>query len=71
MAREATVLIVPGLRDHVAQHWQALLASQLPHVRTVTPMGRDNLDCLARVEAIAPVGNASQIVQTGVVLDAC
>ena len=52
MAREATVLIVPGLRDHVPQHWQTLLASQLPRVRTVTPMGRDNLDCLARVEAI-------------------
>lgn len=52
MAREATVLIVPGLRDHVPQHWQTLLASQLPRVRSVTPMGRDNLDCLARVKAI-------------------
>jgi len=52
MAREATVLIVPGLRDHVPQHWQTLLASQLPRVRNVTPMGRDNLDCHARVEAI-------------------
>jgi predicted alpha/beta hydrolase family esterase len=30
MAREATVLIVPGLRDHVPQHWQTLLASRLP-----------------------------------------
>jgi len=52
MTREATVLIVPGLRDHVPQHWQTLLASRLPRVRTVTPMGRDDLDCLARVEAI-------------------
>ena len=52
MAREATVLIVPGLRDHVPQHWQTLLASQLPRVRTVTPMGRDNLDCQARIDAI-------------------
>ena len=25
-----TVLIVPGLRDHVAEHWQTLLAAQLP-----------------------------------------
>jgi len=24
-----TVLIVPGLRDHVAQHWQTLLADRL------------------------------------------
>lgn len=51
-AREATVLIVPGLRDHVPEHWQTLLASRLPRVRCVAPMGRDNLDCAARVEAI-------------------
>ena len=50
--REATVLIVPGLRDHVPQHWQTLLASRLSRVRTVAPMGRSNLDCLERVEAI-------------------
>jgi predicted alpha/beta hydrolase family esterase len=50
--REATVLIVPGLRDHVPQHWQTLLASRLPRGRTVAPMGRGNLDCLKRVEAI-------------------
>ena len=47
-----TVLIVPGLRDHVEAHWQTLLAARLPRVRTVPPMGRDNLDCAARVEAI-------------------
>jgi predicted alpha/beta hydrolase family esterase len=47
-----TVLIVPGLRDHVAQHWQTLLAAQLPRVLTVPPMGRDDLDCSARVDAI-------------------
>jgi uncharacterized protein len=47
-----TVLIVPGLRDHVAAHWQTLLADRLPRVRTVPPMGREDLDCAARVEAI-------------------
>jgi serine hydrolase len=51
-AREATVLIVPGLRDHVSQHWQTLLALRLPRVRTVVPMGRSNLDCRERVVAI-------------------
>jgi predicted alpha/beta hydrolase family esterase len=50
--REATVLIVPGLRDHVPEHWQTRLASRLPRTRSVAPMGRDNLDCAARVEAI-------------------
>lgn len=48
----ATVLIVPGLRDHVAQHWQTLLAEELPRVFAVPPMGRDNLDCDTRVLAI-------------------
>jgi predicted alpha/beta hydrolase family esterase len=47
-----TVLIVPGLRDHVAEHWQTLLAARLPRVRSVPPMGREDLDCAARVEAI-------------------
>lgn len=49
---EPTILIVPGLRDHVDEHWQTLLAAKLPRVRTVPPMGRENLDCAARVDAI-------------------
>lgn len=47
-----TVLIVPGLRDHAAGHWQTLLAAELPRVRTVPPMGREDLDCDAKVAAI-------------------
>ena len=56
--RTATVLIVPGLRDHVAQHWQTLLAEQLPRVQTVPPMGRGDLDCALRVEAIERTARA-------------
>jgi hypothetical protein len=51
-----TVLIVPGLRDHVDAHWQTLLVRELEArgrpVRTVPPMGREDLDCARRVEAI-------------------
>jgi len=47
-----TILIVPGLRDHVDEHWQTLLAAKLPRVRAVPPMGRTDLDCAARVDAI-------------------
>jgi hypothetical protein len=47
-----TVLIVPGLRDHVERHWQTILARRLPNVRSVPPMGREDLDCAARVRAI-------------------
>jgi len=49
---QPAVLIVPGLRDHVEQHWQTLLAARLPRVRTVPPMGRADLDVVARVAAI-------------------
>jgi predicted alpha/beta hydrolase family esterase len=47
-----TVLIVPGLREHVADHWQTLLAARLPLCRSVEPAGRRDLDCAKRVEAI-------------------
>jgi hypothetical protein len=48
----ATVLIVPGLRDHVAEHWQTLLEARLSNVRSVPPLETDKLDCAARVRAI-------------------
>src|SRR5262250_2561727 len=54
----ATVLIVPGLRDHVAEHWQTLLAARLPRVRSLPPMGREDLACAARVEAIERAAGA-------------
>jgi len=51
-----TVLIVPGLRDHVEAHWQTLLERELLArewpARSVPPMGRDDLDCARRVAAI-------------------
>ncbi|WP_454739412.1 RBBP9/YdeN family alpha/beta hydrolase [Cupriavidus necator] len=53
---EPTFVFVPGLRDHVAQHWQTLLETRLREagrpVVSVPPMGRDDLDCASRVEAI-------------------
>jgi uncharacterized protein len=64
-AEAATVLIVPGLRDHVEQHWQTLLAARLPRVRTVPPMGRTDLDCLTRVDALE---REAQAIQGPVVL---
>jgi uncharacterized protein len=53
---QPVVLIVPGLRDHVDAHWQTLLGHELEArgrvVCTVPPMGREELDCARRVEAI-------------------
>ena len=47
-----TILFVPGLRDHVAEHWQTLLEAQLPHARCVPRMERDKLSRAAWVEAL-------------------
>ena len=47
-----TFLIIPGLREHVSNHWQTLLAAKLPQVQIVPPLETDKLSCAARVEAI-------------------
>lgn len=47
-----TILIVPGLREHVPNHWQTLLAAKLPNVRSVAQLEHDKLSCTARVDAI-------------------
>lgn len=60
-----TILIVPGLRDAVKEHWQTLLADKLARVRTVPPMGRENLDCAARVAALE---SEAQAIEGPVVL---
>lgn len=58
----ATVLIVPGLRDHVAQHWQTLLEARLRAanrpVASVPPMGRDDLGCADKVTAMERVARS-------------
>jgi uncharacterized protein len=50
---DTPVLIVPGLRDESAEHWQTLLISELQRVgrsvRSVKPMGRGNLDRASHV----------------------
>jgi predicted alpha/beta hydrolase family esterase len=50
-----TVVIVPGLRDHVADHWQTLLAERLDTVRTVPPLERDKFSLAARIAALDDV----------------
>ena len=51
----ATIVIVPGLRDHVPEHWQTLLEAKLAKTRAVVcvpPLRENGLSCAARVEAI-------------------
>jgi predicted alpha/beta hydrolase family esterase len=44
-----TILMVPGLRDHVPEHWQTLLEQKLPKAASVPRMERDKLSCIAWV----------------------
>lgn len=53
--RQAAILIVPGLRDHVEDHWQTHLERKLSSVRkvvSVPPLETDKLSCAARVAAV-------------------
>jgi predicted alpha/beta hydrolase family esterase len=58
-ALQPTVVIVPGLRGEVAEHWQTLLAGTLAaagrEVRTVPPLTRDPFSREARVAALEGV----------------
>lgn len=49
---EPSILIVPGLRDHVPEHWQTLLEQHLPRVACVARRTTDKLSCAAWVEDI-------------------
>jgi uncharacterized protein len=39
---EPTVVLVPGLRGHVEDHWQTHLAATLPSARLMPALGREN-----------------------------
>jgi predicted alpha/beta hydrolase family esterase len=53
--KDSTIVIIPGLREHVADHWQTLLAATLPKVRIVPPLEHAKFSCAARVDAIQKV----------------
>ncbi len=46
-----TMLLVPGLRGYVADHWQTILEAELPKVACVPRLGNE-LACEAWVEAL-------------------
>lgn len=52
ISTKATVLIIPGLRDHVEEHWQTLLEARLENVRSVPPLQSNKLSCAHRIAAI-------------------
>lgn len=49
---EATVLFVPGLRDHVEDHWQTHAARDIPGAVTVAPLATDRLSRAGQVAAL-------------------
>lgn len=56
MTTSSTILIVPGLRDQVEEHWQTILEKKLREklvrTRTVPPLENDKLSRDARVAAL-------------------
>jgi uncharacterized protein len=51
----AAVVLVPGLRGHVEDHWQTRLAAAMPEARMVTPLGRTDAGLRARVTLLDQV----------------
>jgi predicted alpha/beta hydrolase family esterase len=47
-----TALFVPGLRDHVADHWQTLLQARIENAECVPRLGKENLRLDAWVDAL-------------------
>lgn len=47
-----TFLFVPGLRDHMEDHWQTHAARAIPGSVTVEPLTQDRLSLAARVAAL-------------------
>ncbi|MEU9623022.1 alpha/beta hydrolase [Streptomyces sp. NPDC048155] len=52
LSAQPTVVIVPGLRDHVPDHWQTVLADKIAGARTVPPLEKDRLSRDAQVAAL-------------------
>ena len=50
--RTPTAVFVPGLRDDMPDHWQALLQARLPRSACVPRLGKHNLVLAAWVEAL-------------------
>jgi hypothetical protein len=50
--RQPSVVFVPGLREHVGDHWQTLLQDRIPGATCVPRLGKGTLSCTAWVEAI-------------------
>ncbi len=55
MSESPTVVLVPGLRDHVEDHWQTHLEKKLDKVRSVPPLEQNKLSRQARVAALDEV----------------
>ena len=49
---DTTILFVPGLRDHVEDHWQTHAARAIPGAVTVAPLAADRLSRAGQVAAL-------------------
>jgi predicted alpha/beta hydrolase family esterase len=54
------IITVPGLRGEVPEHWQTHLAAELPNVRPVPPLGRQNPSLDDRVAALQQTIEAAE-----------
>lgn len=67
-APSPTVLIVPGLRDHVPEHWQTHLELALPNAVCVPRMERDAPDKLSCAAWVARLDESLARIEGPVIL---
>jgi predicted alpha/beta hydrolase family esterase len=67
-ASAPTVLIVPGLRDDIPEHWQTLLERKLANAASVPRMARDAPDWLSCAAWVAALDKAYAAINGPVVL---
>ena len=59
MNAQVAVLIVPGLRGHVDDHWQTHLAKKLPRALMVEPPGKKSVTLAERMNAVERVATST------------
>ena len=55
------VVLIPGMRDRLKDHWQEILEESLPHVTLIPPVGKKDFSLAARITAIDDAVSAAQL----------
>jgi hypothetical protein len=67
-SQQATILIVPGLRDHVEAHWQTHLERKLSSLRKVVCVPPQEVDKLSRAARVSAIQRSLESIEGPVIV---